>query len=183
MPTLGFRVCQNRLLLLPIMAPSRTWSFSQSEMPHHPYFPLSPASVISFPQMLLSESLSSGVLTYLQFFHVLHFFFCRPQNEIYTWTQFYLPISLSFPSMATSLLLSKRKPLCAQKKRAPLLMLDIKLPWYQLSVRKQPYQCSHIVSVHLYSDVWKGDNNGGIPILPGLGEYYCFVLCVTTLRF
>lgn len=42
-------------------------------------------------------------------------------------------------------------------KRAPSLMLDVKLPWYRVPIRKQSYQDSHIVSTHLYSDILKGD--------------------------
>lgn len=89
-----------------------------------------------------------------QIFHVLHFFFSGPQHETTKKAQFDFPISLFFSQHAHCLLLSKTKPLCCQRERAPSLMLDFKLSRYQVSIRKHSYQDSPIQSASIYSQTF-----------------------------
>lgn len=134
----------------------RTQNSPWSVVLHHPLFPPSPSSVISFPQILLSDSHSLGVfIYYFTNFSRVTFLFLWASTRNYQKSTVWLPyFPLLFSACSLSLLLSKRKPLCCQRERAPSLMLDFKLSRYQVSIRKHSYRDSRIQSASIYSQTF-----------------------------
>lgn len=107
-----------------------TQNFPWSVVLHHPLFPPSPSSVISFPKLFCLTAIH--LLYYFTSFSCVTFLFLWASAWNYQVSNLTSLFPFSFLSMLISWLFSKRKPLCCQKKSASSLMLDSKLSWYQL---------------------------------------------------